>query len=168
MQDVKPAPAQLPTITKFSDLISLSCEPMDVHFFFRGRECKLPLRKLNVNETDVLKGQLDEALPPIIKGKTEAEDRFNYTDKIYMEKKMRIERSVRCQALLWASADLQDEAKKTKPEIFADPNVNLYDSRNRQNIEDFFKTILTDDLQSYLYSQVLDPSLKIAEKVNFT
>lgn len=153
-------------ITSLDEIAGLCARPIKIPFIYAGQNCELETRHLEPFEAELLKLQLDEILPPLIKGKTEAEDRFDYNNLDYLKKKTRIEREVRAQAIFWAT----DAVQKKRPELIE----SMYRPEGRREIVEFVqgkpgqRGLFTEDVLEIIYVAITQPDLTISEQVNFT
>jgi len=149
-------------VSLLDDIQSICVKPVKIYFSMNGTDCMIPTRHLTPSESELLKLQLDELIPPMIKGKTEAEDRIDVGNVAYIQKKTKIERQVRAQAIFWAT----DSFKKKKPELVE----AMYSAANRQAITDFVQSFLTEDILDLIYAGITTPQINAVDpdKINFT
>mgnify|MGYP001221673606 CR=1 FL=1 len=147
-------------VTSLDEINGICARPLKVRFQYAGVTMELETRHLTPKESELLKLQLDEAMPPIIKGKTEAEDRFDFGNIEYQRKRTRIERECRAQAIFWATKAFQEK----RPDLVE----GMYNPAYRERIVDFVQSMLTEAIHEIIYEAIVNPEVSVPELVNFT
>jgi hypothetical protein len=154
-------------VLKSIDAIQELCaEPIKVDFVFAGRPCQIEARRLEPFEMELLKLQLDSALPPLMKGKTEADSRYDISAPEYLQKKAKIEREVRAQAIFWAVEEIQ----KKNPHLVS----VMHNPSSRAAIIEAVqgapgkRGVLTDEILETIYIAITMTEVSIPEAVNFS
>ncbi|HXJ61147.1 MAG TPA: hypothetical protein VNU68_31260 [Verrucomicrobiae bacterium] len=139
-------------------------KPVLIKFQYNGQDCEMEARHLTPHEAEMLKLQIDEIMPPIIKGKTEAEDRFDYTNKDYLQRKTRVEHEVRAQAIFWACPDFKKAAEDAKHEWAA----AAYEPKARLEVVKFVQGLLVDEALEVIYNTIIRPAINLPQQVNLS
>jgi len=163
IQDAADKPKPKDSVLRGLDAISVVMGgPLTVHFNIKERPCELLARYLNAEESELLKLQLDEIMPPLIRGKNEADDRFDYTNKEYLQRKTITESSVRAQAIFWTCMDVQNKANG---EVKKD---EMYKPSQTAAIKTFVQKLLPEDVLETIYRQVTRTPISIPKHVNLS
>lgn len=140
--------------------------PFEVRFTMgqSAKEFAIKARHLTPEECEHLKLLLDEVMPGVIKGKTEADDRMDYTNPDFLARQTRVTRVCRSLALFWACEAFRAKLAATNPDAAANP----YSPAHRPAIVEFMRKLLVDDLQEYIYTRIRSAPINISSTVNFT
>lgn len=151
-----------PPLTSFDEIQRLCAKPIIVTCIFGEQPIRLECRRLTPHEQELLKLQYDELVPPIIPGKTEAEDRIQYMDPGFLAKKTRLDSAIRAQSVFWATKALQESetGKSLTP--------TMYQPETRPKIVEFVQKSWTSEILDQLHVAITAQALVPGEIVGFT
>lgn len=158
MKNANPKPKPYRGLEAIQEMVAA---PVEVQFQVNGHDCEIVARLLTPAETEVLKLILDEAMPPIIRGKTEADDRIDFANPDYLRKKGERERLARALAVFWTCKDFQDAFRKEHGKDF-----DMMAPGQRGNILVFVQKMLVDDALDIIYKTVANPAISVKDLVN--
>jgi hypothetical protein len=149
-------PKPQPTSSKVSSLAELSAivdKPLLIEFDWMGSLVQIEARRLRPAESAILSEMMDEAVPPVIKGRTMDEDRPDYGNVDFIKKKAQVGIEARAMALYWCV------------KMFSDAKPGL---SNRKEITEFIQSQLSESVLRAMWNGVSHPVIEKSELVNFT
>ncbi len=144
------APRKITTLDELSAIVD---KPLTVEIDFLGQVLQIDCRRLTPAESAILSEIVDEAIPPVIKGRTMDEDRPDYDNPAFLKKKALVSLEARAMAIYWC-VPMFNQAK---------PGLT-----NRSEITAFVQSKLNDGVLRALWQSISMPGVNRADLVNFT
>jgi hypothetical protein len=147
-------------IESLSQLQARCEQPMAVRFVLDGQVIEVPVRRLTPAEQekvdqvyDFAENRSRELRPPLLKGRTPEEDRYDYNNEKYQAELEKLKRTARALAIYTGCPAVQ----AGKPGL-----------DNRDEIRDYVQGMLTEHILNLLHLNIMAGGLDVAERVNFT
>jgi hypothetical protein len=160
METTTQNPPQVMRITNLAELQARCERPIAVQFVLDGQVIEVPVRRLSPAEQekvdqvyDFAENRSRELRPPLLKGRTPEEDRYDYNNEKYQAELEKLKRSARALAIYTGCSAVQ----AGKPGL-----------SNRDEIREYVQGILTEHILNILHLNIMAGGLDVAERVNFT
>ena len=150
--EAEPAPTGPLKVATLAELSAIIDKPLTVEIDWMGKAIQLEARRLTPAESAMLTEIMDEAIPPIVKGRTMDEDRPDYANADFIKKKGVVAVEARAMAIYWCVKMFRE----AKPDL-----------KNRKEITDFVQGQLNESVHRALWQAISEPGVKNAALVNF-
>lgn len=148
-----PPPPAIRKIATLDELSAILDKPMTVEIDFMGQVIQIDCRRLTPAESAILSEIVDEAIPPVIKGKTMDDDRPDYDNPIFLKKKAQVAIEARAMGIYWC-VPMFNQAK---------PGLT-----NRVEVTNFVQSKLNEGVLRALWQSISMAGVNRADLVNFT
>jgi len=152
--DLKNTQTEIKPLVSLADINALCRERRKVEFEFKGRKCALEVRALTPAEQSKVAGLIDAVTPPLVKGRTQEEDRLDVTNAKYVADKNEAATKARSMALYWGVPAFSEG----RPGLTDPSQINAY-----------VQELLTEPILDNLWNGVQrSGEAGLADLVNFT
>lgn len=149
-----PTPTPAPTVIGVDALIALCAAPVPITFGFMGQLCTLQGRRLTTAEEEQVRAIENEPLPPVIRGKTPEEDRYDRTDKAYRAAEAKATRDARALTIYLGFPELAAKY----------PNL-----KSREEVTAFVESLpFGTAVLDFIAAKILSGETEVAARLNFT
>lgn len=150
-------------LTTLADMQAVFEKSITIQFTFDGAEYEIEAKRLSPAESHKLEEMLITAAPPLIKGKTADDDRFDVANPDYVRKKTLLAIQARAMGIYWSvpaiRRDFDAKAAAANPGFVA-AEVNA--------VTDFVQKLFNDQVLELIWQSVRDGGVQKLELVNFT
>lgn len=153
LDTIPPAPRKLATL---ADMQAVFEKAITIRFTFDGEECEIEAKRLSPAEAHKLEDMLAAAVPPLIKGKTTDDDRFDVSNPDYVRKKTLLGIQARAMGIYWGVPAIRREfdAKGGTAEVNA--------------VTEFVQKLFNDQVLQLIWESVREGGVQKLELVGFT
>ncbi len=151
-------------LTTLADMQAVFEKSITIQFTFDGAEYEIEAKRLSPAESHKLEEMLITAAPPLIKGKTADDDRFDVANPDYVRKKTLLSIQARAMGIYWSVPAIRRDfdAKQVAATGSAanPPEVNA--------VTDFVQKLFNDQVLELIWQSVRDGGVQKLELVNFS
>lgn len=142
-------------LTTLGEMRAVFERKIDLQFEFDGQQCEIEARRLSPAESARISDMLVVIVPPLVKGRTQDDDRFDVTNPDYVKKKSAAALQARAMGIYTCVPAIKADfdAKHPAAEVGA--------------VTDFVQQLFNDQVLELIWSAVRDGGVKTAEIVNF-